>query len=266
MNHKPDSETEAKLNAWTKALTEGHAGHRALRRAMRFLPGTPRCKICLNPFGGVGGHICGFLGFTPSKKNPHICSLCCEKMPLGGAEIETAILFADIRDSTPLAERLGPAGFVETLNRFYETATDVLIRYDATIDKLIGDEVMAFFIPGFSGPHFKQAAIEAARELQSEFGYGANRVPWLPVGIGIDVGTTFVGNVGQEDYYDFTALGDPVNMAARIQAAAAAGEILVGENAFQAVSDRYPHCEERMLTVAGKDKAIKVHSIPIAEQ
>jgi Adenylate and Guanylate cyclase catalytic domain len=70
-------------------------------------------------------------------------------LPPGGAEIDIAILFADVRGSTQLGERLGPAEYASLLNRFYKAATETLIRYDAVIDKLIGDEVMALFIPGF---------------------------------------------------------------------------------------------------------------------
>src|SRR5690606_31282486 len=103
-----------------------------------------------------GGHVCRAMGFRPSRKNPLLCSLCCEKLPPGGAEIETAILFADVRGSTALAERLGPAEYAATLNRFYRVATEALMRHEATIDKLIGDEVMAFFVPGFVGPDFKR--------------------------------------------------------------------------------------------------------------
>ncbi|MCT8974744.1 adenylate/guanylate cyclase domain-containing protein [Microbaculum marinisediminis] len=264
MSPQPNTGEEAKLEAWREVLSEGHPFHKNLRRVMHLLPGTPRCKICHNPFGGVGGRICAVLGFRPSKKNPHICTMCCEKMPLGGAEIETAILFADVRGSTELAEKLGPARFAEILNRFYVTATEVLIRHDATVDKLIGDEVMAFFIPGFSGPDFKIKAVEAGKDLLRALGYDGRHSPLLPVGIGIDAGTAFVGNVGREDYFDFTALGDPVNTAARIQAAAAPGELLIGETVFRAVAERYPGSETRLIRVAGKQDPLSVHSMTLA--
>jgi adenylate cyclase len=248
---------------WRKTLTEGHAGLSFLRKVVSILPGAPRCKVCNNPFGGFGGHLCRAIGFRPSRKNPRLCSLCCEKMPLGGVEIETAILFADVRGSTALAEQLGPAAYAAALNRFYRTATDVLVRYDATIDKLIGDEVMAFFIPGFAGPGFKKAAVDGGKALLQGLGYGNRRGAWLPVGVGIDAGVAFVGNVGGEDYLDFTALGDPVNTAARIQAAAGAGELLVGELVYAAVADTYPDCEARRLSVKGKDNMIEVRAIPV---
>lgn len=251
---------------WLEMLTVGHGARqlKILRKVMRHLPSPPRCKVCNNPFGGIGGFACRMIGFRPSKKNPRICAACCEHMPRGGAEVETAILFADIRGSTGLAERLGPAAYAETLNRFYATATEVLIRHDAAVDKLIGDEVMAFFVPGIAGPSFKRKAVEAGQDLLRALGYGGGGEAWLPVGIGVDAGIAFVGNVGGEDYVDFTALGDPVNMAEHIQAAARPGELLVGERAFAAVADLYPGSPARPLAVKGKAAAISVHSLPLA--
>jgi len=263
MANSPEIAADAQLKAWQEVLTKGHPRLTRLQKLMRLLPGPPRCKICNNPFGGVGGQICRLVGFHPSKKNPRICAVCCEDMPLGGVEIETAILFADIRDSTGLAKALGPSRFADTLNRFYATATDVLIRHDATVDKLIGDEVMAFFVPGFAGPDFKRSAVRAGLALLRSLGYGGRQEAWLPVGIGIDAGVAFVGNVGGEDFMDFTALGDPVNTAARIQAAAKSGELLVSEAAFAAVADQYPDCKPHRLVVRGKEAPINVYSLPL---
>lgn len=258
------AESASEIEAfWRQTLTRGHVGVRFGKRLLRRLPGPPRCKGCNNPFGGVGGRLCRALGMIPSRKNPRLCALCCEKMPRGGAEVETAILFADVRGSTALAERLGPTAFTATLNRFYSTATEVLIRHDATVDKLIGDEVMAFFVPGFAGPAFKRAAVEAGQALLRALGYDSEGGPWLPVGVGIDAGIAFVGNVGGEDYVDFTALGDPVNAAARIQAAAQPGEMLVGESVFAVVAERYPGCVPRLLDVKGKESAVSVRSVPL---
>jgi adenylate cyclase len=250
---------------WLEVVTQGHSAKalRRLKRVMRLLPGSPRCKVCYNPFGGFGGGICRLAGFMPSKKNPQLCTLCCEKMPRGGAEVETAILFADIRDSTGLAERMGPAAYAELLNRFYRVATETLIGHDATVDKLIGDEVMAFFIPGFSGPDFKSKAIDAGRSLMRAFGYGGTEPPWLSVGVGIDVGSTFVGNIGGEHIVDFTALGDPVNTAQRIQAKAKPGELLVSEPAFAAVSEQFPGLVRNTIRLRGKSAKIGVYSLPI---
>lgn len=250
---------------WRESLTKGHLNRLAwVRRLMRLVPGPPRCKVCYNPFGGFGGHVCGALGMKPSRKNPNICALCCEDLPPGGAEVEIAVLFADVRGSTALAAKLGPADYAAAMNDFYAKVTGALFRYQATLDKLIGDEVMAFFVPGFTGPGFKRAAVEAGQSLLAALGYGGTSNPSLPVGVGVDAGVAFVGNVGDEQFVDFTALGDPVNMAARIQAAAGAGELLVGESAFEAVADRYPNCESWLLDVKGKQDPIRVRSVPLA--
>lgn len=250
---------------WHEVLTLGHSARslRTLKRIMRLLPGNPRCKVCYNPFGGFGGGVCRLAGFSPSKKNPLLCTLCCEKMPRGGAEVETAILFADIRGSTRLAESLGPSEFAGLLNRFYTVSTKLLIERDATIDKLIGDEVMAFFVRGFAGPDIAGKAVDAGRALLRAFGYGNGETPWLPVGIGIDLGTAYVGNIGSEHLVDFTALGDPVNTAERIQGKAAAGEVLVSAAAFAPVADRYPGALPRAISVRGKDADIGVYAVPV---
>lgn len=243
-----------------------HGGHRDLRFAHRvfpLLPRPPRCKFCRSPFAGLGGRVCRVFGMRPSKKNPQLCDLCCEKLPPGGAEVEIAVLFADVRGSTALAEQLGATAYAATLNRFYATATEVLIKHEATVDKLIGDEVMAFFVPGFAGPTFERSGVDAGRALLRALGHGRPDPPWLPVGIGIEAGVAFVGNVGPDGQIDFTALGDPVNTAARIRSAAAPGELLVGEGAFAAVASEHAGLEARELEVKGKAQPIRVRSVPV---
>ncbi len=254
--------TPEECNAlWLRNLTRGHMPESLMRRTFRYIPGPPRCKSCNNPFGGIGGRIFRAIGFGPSRKNPRLCAACCEHMPAGGAEVETAILFADIRGSTAIAERIGPTAYAALLNRFYDAATEALVRRDATIDKLIGDEVMAFFVPGFAGPDFKRVAVKAAEELLEAVTEGPGRAPWLPIGVGIDAGVAYVGVVGGDDFLDFTAVGDPVNSAARIQAAAGPGELLVGDAAYAAVEDLFPDAPRRLISVKGKEAPIGVRSL-----
>jgi adenylate cyclase len=265
MAQRIEADSSDHSDQWRETLQSGHSirSLKLMRRVMRVLPGPPRCKVCNNPFGGVGGGICRWVGFRPSRKNPRICSICCEDLPLGGAEVETAILFCDVRGSTELAERLGPTLYAHLLNRFYGIATDTLISRDGTVDKLIGDEVMAFFVPGFAGPDFKRKAVDAGRALMLSLGFDGHSEPLLPVGIGIDVGTAYVGNVGGAQLVDFTALGDPVNVAARLQAEARSGEILVSETAFAEVAADYPGCRVRRLRLRGKGEEIGVYSLPL---
>ncbi len=251
--------TKEQQELWHKTLTEGHRNIYFFHRLFRYLPGPPRCKVCHNPFGGIGGKIIGLIGFKPSRKNPMICSMCCEKLPAGGAELDVAILFADIRGSTVLGERLGPTEFASLINRFYSAATEVLIRRYAIIDKLIGDEVMALFIPGICGADYRLKAAEAALALLDAVGYGGAQAPWMPIGVAVNSGMTYVGNVGPEGVVDFTALGDTVNTASRLAASAAAGEILMNADVYGTVAGKYPQAESRTLSLRGKEAPFEVH-------
>src|ERR1700759_3414960 len=125
------------------------------------------------------------LGWAPSRKNQNVCARCCDQMPVGGAEVDVAVLFADVRGSTGLGERSGASEFAQLLNRFYAVATEVILRHDGLIDKLIGDEAMALFIAGVAGPDYRRKALDAARELLEAVGYGAPQGAWLPVGVGL---------------------------------------------------------------------------------
>ena len=211
---------------WRTVLIDGHASLVKARRVFRYLPSAPRCKVCSNPFGGLFGRLLGAAGFTPSRKNPNLCSRCCDALPVGGAEVDVAVLFVDVRGSTALGQRGVAADFAAALNRFYVAATRTLLRHDAVIDKLIGDQVMAFFVQGISGTDYRRRAVHAAIELLEAVGYGSDDGPWIDVGMAVNAGVAYVGNVGGA-VVDFTALGDPVNVAARMQQKAGGGEVLV---------------------------------------
>ncbi len=152
-----------------------------------------------------------------------------------------------------LGERLHPTEYAALLNRFYAVATDSLIRQDAIIDKLIGDEVMALFIPGICGPEFRRRAAESAFSLLRAVGYGDAQGPWMPLGAAVNAGLTYVGNVGSEGVVDFTALGDTVNTASRLASSAGAGEILLSEDVYQTVAGLHPEAESRSLVLRGKE-------------
>ena len=179
-------------------------------------------------------------------------------MPPGGAEIDIAILFADVRGSTTLAERLGPTAFATLMNRFYLATTNVLVAHGAVIDKMVGDEAMALFIPGYSGPEYLSLAVRAAEDIVRAVGYGGAEQPWLSVGVGVHAGPAFVGNVGGAGITDFTALGDTVNTAARLQAEAAGGEVVISEVVYKSVKERYTDPEQRVLRLRGREEPLTV--------
>jgi adenylate cyclase len=243
---------------WRKLLIEGHRSLQVGRAVFGRLPSPPRCKMCQNPFGGVGGHLFRIAGHGPSRKNPNLCAACCEELPPGGAEVDIAVLFADVRGSTALGEHTDAASFAALMNRFYKVATAVLVVHDALIDKLIGDEVMALFIPGITGPDYRRRSVEAAVALLRSVGYGSEQGPWLSMGVGVNAGVAYVGNVGGEGIVDFTALGDPVNVAARLQAGAAPGEMIVSADVDDGLPGLLPHSQRRTLDLRGHDQPIEV--------
>jgi adenylate cyclase len=245
---------------WRDLLVDGNEMVRRMQRIFRHLPSAPRCKLCHNPFAGVGGRIVGLAGFKPSRKNPNLCMRCCEKLPAGGIEVDVAVLFADVRDSTALCERVGAREYARLLNSFYISSTEVLVSHDAIVDKLIGDEVMALFIPGFAGPSYRRQAAEAAVDLVRTL----DKECQLPVGAAVDAGRAYVGNVGGEGVLDFTALGDPVNTAARLQAEAQAGELVMASDLYDEIRDDHPGGTPRTVTVRGREQPVDVHVLSVS--
>jgi adenylate cyclase len=237
---------------WVELLVEGHGPLVKARRVFRYLPSAPRCKLCNNPFGGLGGRLLRGVGFSPSRKNPNLCSRCCDALPVGGAEVDIAVLFADVRGSTAIGKRSVAADFAALLNRFYVAATRTLLHHDAVIDKLIGDEVMAFFVQGISGPDYRRRAVQAGMDLLEALGYGSDEGPWIEVGAAVNAGIAYVGNVGGA-VVDFTALGDPVNAGARMQQKAAGGELLVASGVADELLSEAP---TRTVELRGHQQSI----------
>ena len=214
-----------------KAVMRLHQQAHAVERLFFALPGSPRCSACGAPFAGPGRLIAGPLGHRPSRKNPTLCATCVELSPPGGLTMLAGILFADIRGFTATFDGGNPEQASTVLRRFYRCAEDVLFP-DAMIDKLIGDEVMALYLPDFKpklSGHVPAVMLDHARGLLRAVGYGSGRPPFVELGIGLDFGEAFVGNIGERALVDFTAVGDVVNTAARLQAQAAGGEIIISE-------------------------------------
>jgi adenylate cyclase len=206
--------------------------NRAVNWLFFALPRSPRCGVCGAPFAGAGRLIAGPLGYRPSRKNPTVCATCVELAPPGGMTMPTGVLFADLRGFTARFDGGDPEEASKVLRRFYECAEDVLFPR-AVIDKLIGDEVMALYLPSlkrdFDSEEVPALMLEHARGLLRAVGYGSGEQPFVEMGIGLDFGEAFVGNIGQRALYDFTAVGDVVNTASRLQGQAAGGEIVVSE-------------------------------------
>lgn len=232
------------------------------RRFFGLLPADPRCTACHAPFEGAGGAIVSrVLNKKRSQTNPLFCTSCedAAKRTHAGVETEMSMLFADIRGSTPLAERMSAPDFKRLIDRFYSETTHVLSHSLAFIDKLAGDEVSGFYLPGFVGRNYARKSVEAAREILRVTGHEGERDPWAPVGVGINTGEAYFGTVGEgDDLIEMTALGDAVNVAARLVSAAATGEIVLSESTVRKAAIETSHLEHRKLELKGKSEPVDV--------
>ena len=229
------------------------------RRLHARIPSSPRCKLCASPFSGPGGIVMRFFGHARWTKNPKYCTGCFRMLSSnhGGAEVECSLLFADVRGSTTLAESMSPREFNRLMGRFLDTATDVLVDHDGIVDKFVGDEIIGIFVPAMASPQHAARAIDAARTLLTATGFGTSSGPWVPIGIGVNTGVAYVGSIGEGSDTEMTAMGDVVNVTARLSSVAAAGEVLVTTVAAAAAGlpDDLPR---RSLQLKGKSQATDV--------
>jgi adenylate cyclase len=240
-------------------LMSGHMP-RMFVSVMRHLPSEPRCRLCRAPYGGFGGRVMRRFGYGPSRKNPTLCATCFEKAPLGGVEMEIGVFFADVRGFTSMAEEMDPTGVADLLNRFYESASAILGR-SAIIDKLVGDEVMALYIPQLFGVEASaDDMLRDARELLAEAG------SWLRLGVGLDIGRAYVGNVGSGEVKDFTAVGDVVNTTSRLQSAAEAGQIVISGRLWERLSEPPAGAVPTSLELKGKQEPEPVWLMDVSGQ
>jgi adenylate cyclase len=241
---------------WGRMLTGNFP--QGLRRMMGVLPSPPRCKLCNAPFRGPGGFLMRAIGRGPSPLNRRLCRFCIRavhKHP-GGAEVEISVLFADVRGSTAIAERMLPQEFSRLMARFYGVAARVIDEWDGIVDKFLGDGAVALFIAGFAGSDHAADAIAAARGLLEQTGNDGPE-PWVPVGAGVHTGRSFVGSVGEGDARDFTALGDTVNTTARLTGLAGTGEILISAEAATAGGLETTGLERRTLELQGREERVE---------
>jgi adenylate cyclase len=244
-------------------MTGYNTGERMLKHFFVLLPAHRRCKLCSAPFDGVGApFVRSVFDKRPSNLNPNLCTVCenFASKYQGGAEIELSMLFIDVRGSTPLAEQMTTAEFRRLIDRFFKVATDVLVRTDALIDKLVGDQVTGLYVPGLAGPEHAQRAISAAQDILRATGHTDAGGPWIPLGAGVHTGTAYVGSVGSTDgTTDITVLGDAANTAARLASSAGQGEILISQTAYASAGRSPGDLTQRVLTLKGKSDPVTVH-------
>lgn len=188
------------------------------------------------------------------------------QLKLGGEKRHIAVLFVDIRGFTPLSEALEPEQVVEILNEYLSLVTDAIFKNGGTLDKFIGDAAMAVFNAPFDTEDYIYKAVCAARDIAA----GSDRIASkfmerfgkkVSYGIGVNCGYAIVGNIGSEFRMDYTAIGDTVNTAARLEANAKAGQILISEFVYDNLRERIEVTEIGEIPLKGKSKGVMVYEV-----
>jgi adenylate cyclase len=257
-------EPERNEEFWTEYLSHPDSFMSAGRRFFSRLPADPRCRLCAAPFAGVGGFAMRLVGKRQSSANPNYCTSC-EKVLIkhhGGAEVEGSMLFADIRGSTGLAEKMTPTEFRSLLDRFYSTASHVVFAHDGMVDKFVGDELVGIFPPMLSAERHAERAVKAAQELLRATGHNDPGGPWVPLGAGVHTGRAWFGAMGDGGHVELTVVGDPMNVTARLASRAEAGEILVSVEAAEKAGLN-PSLARQTLELKGRHEPIEVVSLRV---
>ena len=256
----PSDDEAVRSEEWRSILTGEDATLRKLRRWWRLLPSSPRCKVCAAPFHGPGKLATSIIMHGQSKLNPMMCGMCFRelgKFP-GGAEVDISVLFADVRGSTGIAEQTTSTEFRRLLQRFYMIVAGAVDRNDGVVDKFLGDGVMALFIPVIAGENYGARAINAAQEALDEVERSDLPTHHVRAGIGVQSGPAFVGVLGVNEKLDFSALGDTVNVAARLGSVAGPGELLVSRDTWRHAGLATDDTATRAVEIAGREGRLDV--------
>ena len=197
------------------------------------------------------------------QKNPDL-------LKLGGETKELTFLFCDIRGFTPLSEKYksNPAELTKVINRFLTPMTDIIMKNNGTIDKYMGDCIMAFWNAPIDTANHKELAINSALQMIDKLkylnnmnGFGDNNV--INIGIGINTGKCIVGNMGSQQRFDYSVIGDSVNLASRLEGVSKNYDatLVVGEDTYKDISTLYNFKKLDEVTVKGKSNKVTIYTI-----
>ena len=197
------------------------------------------------------------------QKNPSL-------LKLGGETKTMTFMFSDIRGFTPISEKYkgNPEGLTKLINRFLTSMTDIIIKNGGTIDKFMGDCIMAFWNAPLDNDKHREMAVKSAIEMQEELlklnmNLSLEELPRINIGIGINTGEALVGNMGSRQRFDYSVIGDAVNLASRLESSSKTlGKTLViGENTRHSIETVYPFEYIDSITLKGKSESIKVYTV-----
>ena len=224
------------------------------------------CVVCGTTLGGSLGWLFHQFGIRRCSRNPNVCNRCDAHLQEGRI-IELSVLFADLTGFTEMTNRLGADKTYEVLDSFFKMTNEVLVNNDAFIDKYIGDAVMAFFnAPIQSTEHARKAAYAAIGIQDGIKALAQNLGLNLRARVGVASGFARVGMLGSTDSKDYTAIGDVVNLASRLEALASPEEILIDGQVYSHISADYPGLQPETLVVRGFVDPIQAYRIRKSEK
>jgi len=220
------------------------------------------CLVCGTTLKGPLGLLFHLFGITRSAHNPNVCNRCDTHIQEGRV-VEITVVFADLTGFTSMTNRLGAERSFEVVNAFLKMASDELIKQDAFIDKYIGDAVMAIFNAPIANTDHVHKATTAALGIQDGLKAVCKTTGLdLQARVGIATGYARVGRLGSPNRSDYTAIGDVVNLASRLEAQAKPGEVIVDGKAFSHIAEDYPHLVSEAITVRGFSEPLEVTPFP----
>jgi adenylate cyclase len=233
-----------------------------------------------NPEGGVRGGLVVLEDISQEKRlkttmyrylTPHVAE---QVMALGedtlmvGERKEVTILFCDIRGYTSLTENIGAAEVVSLLNQYFETMVEAVFNYEGTLDKFIGDALMAVFGAPLSLEDHAWRAVQSALDMRQRLAeFNQRRIiqaqPQINIGIGISSGEVVSGNIGSHKRMDYTVIGDSVNLSARLEEVTKEYkcEIILSEFTYSLCGERIHVRELDKIRVKGKNQAVKIYEL-----
>ena len=214
-------------------------------------PLVANCAVCGIPFSGLAAVFLRWRGIHRSPRNPNCCTRCGAHLEEGRL-VEITVVFVDLSSFTEMTGRLGATTTYSVVDEFLRLASATLVSHGAFIDKYIGDAVMALFNVPIKRADHAAAAVAASAKIQELLPELSGRLGMpLYASIGIASGFAHVGRLGSDDIKDYTAIGDAVNQAARLQAQAGPSEIVVSQDVYREVASAYPGVPDESLILKG---------------
>lgn len=191
-----------------------------------------------------------------------------KEIGVGGRRQDVSVLYTDVRGFTSLSEKLPPEEVVRSLNEHFNILTEIAFRHGGTVDKIIGDSVMVIFGAPVAHKDHALRAVRCGIEMQRKMAelnrqLKAKGKPEVPIGVSVNSGMAIIGNIGSDRFMDYTAVGDTVNTAARLQGAAGAGEVVISESTYTPVKGEVKVIRKERITVKGKEKPLTIYKVKV---